>query len=71
MSLMLFVRSVSVVFWVVNVVDPDLLLDRLRSLTKSSAVFSSFSLFSISLALTHLHSPLSQSQQHFLVRLLQ
>ena len=34
-----------------NVVDPDLLLDRLRSLTKSSAVFSSFSLFSISLAL--------------------
>ena len=34
-----------------NVVDPDLLLDRLRSLTKSSAGFSSFSLFSISLAL--------------------
>ena len=34
-----------------GVVDPDLLLDRLRSLTKSSAGFSSFSLFSISLAL--------------------
>ena len=34
-----------------NVVDPDLLLDRLQSLTKSSTGFSSFSLFSISLAL--------------------
>ena len=34
-----------------NVVDPDLLLDHLQSLTKSSAGFSSFSLFSISLAL--------------------
>ena len=34
-----------------NVVDPDLLLDRLQSLTKSSAVFSPFFLFSISLVL--------------------
>ena len=34
-----------------GVVDPDLLLGRLRSLTKSSAGFSSFSLFSSSLAL--------------------
>ena len=42
MSLMLFVRSVSVVFLGGNVVDPDLLLDRLQSLTKSSAVFSPF-----------------------------
>ena len=34
-----------------NVVDPDLLLDRLQSLTKSSAVFSPFFLFSICLVL--------------------
>ena len=34
-----------------NVVDPDLLLDRLQSLTKSSTVFSPFFLFSISLVL--------------------
>ena len=34
-----------------GVVDQDLLLDRLRSLTKSSAGFSSFSSFSSSLAL--------------------
>ena len=39
-----------------NVVDLDLLLDHLRSLTKSSAGFSSFSLFSISLALFNLFS---------------
>ena len=57
-----------------NVVDPDLdlLLDRLQSLTKSSAVFHIFLCFLfLWLCLTHLHSPLSQSQQHFLVRLLQ
>ena len=55
-----------------GVVDPDLLLGRLRSLTKSSAGFSSFSLFFLLwLCLTHFHSLLSQSQQHFLVRLLQ
>ena len=55
-----------------GVVDPDLLLGRLRSLTKSSAGFSSFLCFLLLwLCLTHFHSPLSQSQQHFLVRLLQ
>ena len=55
-----------------NVVDPDLLLDRLQSLTKSSTVFSPFFCFLfLWLCLTHFHSPLSQSQQHFLVRLLQ
>ena len=55
-----------------NVVDPDLLLDRLQSLTKSSAVFSPFFCFLfLWFCLTHFHSPLSQSQQHFLVRLLQ
>ena len=55
-----------------NVVDPDLLLDHFWSLTKSSAVFHLFLCFLfLWLCLTHLHSPLSQSQQHFLVRLLQ
>ena len=36
MSLMLFARSVSVVFLGGGVVDPDLLLNRLRSSTKST-----------------------------------
>ena len=68
---MLFVRSVSVVLGG-GVVDPDLLLDRLQSLTKSSLVFHLFLCFLLLwLCLTHFHSLLSQSQQHFLVRLLQ
>ena len=55
-----------------GVVDLDLLLGRLQSLTKSSTVFHLFLCFLLLwLCLTHFHSPLSQSQQHFLVRLLQ
>ena len=55
-----------------GVVDPDLLLDCLRSLPRLLLVFHLFLCFLLLwLCLTHFHSALFQSQQHFLLRLLQ